>query len=96
MMLHVLHPVAHRIERKGLGAPRLAGFEGKTIGLYWNHKPGGDAALRRAGELLRARYPGLETRDYVGSIGSANRYVTPDDVRRISREVSAVIGSTAD
>jgi hypothetical protein len=96
MTLQVLHPVAQKVETRGANAARIGGLEGKTIGLYWNHKSGGDAALQRLGELLRARFPGLQTRDYVGSIGSANRFVTRDDVRRISAECVAVVGSTAD
>lgn len=97
MRLHVLNPVAQKEERKkSRSAPRLPILEGKHIGLYWNLKPGGDAALRRVGELLKARYAGLETKSYVGSIGSNIRYVTKDDVKRITQECTAVIGATAD
>lgn len=97
MKLHVLNPVARKVENKtGSSAPRLPGFEGKHIGLYWNLKPGGDVALKRAGELLKSRYAGLETKVYVGSIGAANRFTTKEDIKRIMAECSAVIGSTAD
>ena len=96
MTLHILHPVAKKVETRGANAARLANLEGKTIALYWNHKSGGDAALKRLGELLRARFPGLKTKDYVGSIGSANRFVTKGDVKRIAEECSAAVGSTAD
>ena len=97
MKLQVLNPVARKVESKTRSsAPRLSTLEGKRIGLYWNLKPGGDAALTRAAELLKARYAGLETKMYVGSIGAANRFMTKEDVARISQECSAVIGSTAD
>jgi len=97
MQLHVLNPVARKVEKKtASSAPRLAGFEGKHIGLYWNLKPGGDVALKRAGELLESRYAGLATKIYVGSIGAANRFLTQEDIKRITAECSAVIGSTAD
>ena len=97
MKLHVLNPVASKVQNKtSAAAPRLSAFEGKHIGLYWNLKPGGDAALLRAGELLKSRYPGLQTKVYVGSIGAANRFTTKEDVKRITAECSAVIGSTAD
>ena len=98
MRLQVLNPVAQKAEKKkgARSAPRLPTLEGKRIGLYWNLKPGGDAALRRTGELLAARYAGVETKIYMGSVGSSNRFATRDDVQRISREVSAVIGATAD
>ena len=97
MRLQVLNPVAQKVVKKGVrAAPRLPTLEGKRIGLYWNLKPGGDAALRRTGELLAARYAGVETKIYMGSVGSSNRFATREDVQRISREVSAVIGATAD
>jgi hypothetical protein len=97
MKLQVLHPVTRKAESSS-GAPtqRLTDPAGKRIGLYWNLKPGGDAALKHAGALLKSRFPGIETTIYVGSIGAANRFMTKDDVKRIMKECSAVIGSTAD
>jgi hypothetical protein len=95
-VLEVLNPVAQQVQKKGASALRLAELDGKVIGLYWNHKPGGDAALKRTGELLKARFPGVETRIYVGSIGGTNRFMTKDDVQKISRECAAVVGSSAD
>jgi hypothetical protein len=97
MKLHILNPVARKRKNKTSSvAPRIAAFEGKHIGLYWNLKPGGDFALQRAGEMLKARYAGVKTKLYVGSIGAANRFMTNDDVKRIKADCSAVIGSTAD
>lgn len=34
MRLHVLNPVAQKVEKKGSSAPRLPKLEGKLIGLY--------------------------------------------------------------
>ena len=98
MKLQVLNPVAQKVaKKKGSSlAPRLPKLEGKLIGLYWNLKPGGNAALARAGELLKARYAGLEIKSYVGSVGAANRFVTQDDVKGMAQECDGVIGSTAD
>ena len=96
MKLHVLSPVAQKMEKKGSLAPRLSGLEGKFIGLYWNLKSGGDIALRHAGEVLKTRYPGLETKMYVGAVGSTHRMATKDDITRMAGECAAVIGSTAD
>ena len=96
MKLHVMNPVAQKVEEKGSSAPRLRSLEGKHIGLYWNFKAGGEAALRRAGELLKSRYAGLETKLYVGSIGGSNHFVTKEDAKRISGECVGMIGSTAD
>ena len=92
----VLNPVAQQVRKKGANAPRLPKLEGKVIGLYWNFKPGGDAAINRAGELLKNRFPGLETRNYVGSVGGPNRFVSKDDVQKIARECGAVVATTAD
>lgn len=38
-------------------APRVDSLEGKTIGLYWNSKPGGDQFLNRLAELIQEKYP---------------------------------------
>ncbi len=96
MKLHVLNPVSSRVEEKGASAPRLRNLEGKTVGLFWNAKPGGDAALKRTSELLKARFPGVETKTYVGSIGGSVHCATKEDVKRIAQECVAVVGSTAD
>ena len=99
MKLHVLNPVALELEKAGKKnalVPRLPKLEGKVIGLFWNVKAGGDAALKRAGELLKARYPGLETKSYVGAIGTSLRYLSKDQIKQVTQECAAVIGSTAD
>lgn len=96
MKLQVLNPVAQKVEEKGSSAPRLANLEGKFIGLYWNFKAGGDAALKRVGELLKARYPGVDAKIYTGSLGGSNHFVTTDDAKRIAQECAGMIGSTAD
>lgn len=96
MTLHVLHPVALKQEQKAASAPRLSTLAGKRVALYWNHKPGGDAAVERAGELLRARFPDVETKFYIGSVGGAVSSLNRDDVKKIAEECVAAIGSTAD
>ena len=96
MTLHVLNPVARKVEEKGSLAPRLKDLAGKHIGLYWNFKGGGDAALKYAGELLQSRYPGVQTKLYVGSIGGSNHFLTKEDAKRIAGECVGMIGSTAD
>ena len=96
MRMQVLNPVASKVENKGAAAPRLPNLEGKQVGLFWNYKAGGDAALKRTGDLLKARYAGLSTKMYVGSIGGSGHYLSPDDVKRIARECTAVVGTTAD
>ena len=94
MRLHVLNPVAQKLKKKSSSAPRLAQLEGNTIGLYWNCKAGGDAALKRVEELLKARYAGLQTKSYSKEMGDANR--AKDALKRIAQECAGVIGSTAE
>jgi hypothetical protein len=96
MKLQVVNPVAEKVEERASLAPRLASLEGKFIGLYWNYKAGGDAALKRAAELLQARFPGLGAKIYTGSLGGSNHLVTTDDAKRIAGECAGMIGSTAD
>ncbi len=96
MKLHVLNPVAGKVQEKAALAPRLKTLEGKFIGLYWNFKAGGDAALKRAGELLKARFPGLDAKIYTGSMGGSNHFLTTDDAKRIAQECAGMVGSTAD
>ena len=96
MKLDILNPVSIKVTTKGAAATRLPKLDGKLLGLFWNYKHGGDAALQRAGELLKSRYPGMETKLYVGSIGGAGHYLMPDDVKRMAQECAAVVGTTAD
>lgn len=91
MKLDVLNPVAQKLEKQGSSiSSRVSSLDGKVVGLYWNFKPGGDAALKRTAELLKARYAGIETRFY------ERRRISREDVTMIARECAAVIGSTAD
>ncbi len=94
--LTVLNPVARTVEQSVKPAPRLRALDGATIGLYWNMKAGGDAALDRVEGLLRERYPGLRFRRYTGSVGWLMRHCTAEDADRMASEVDAVVGTTAD
>jgi hypothetical protein len=94
--LEVLNPVAVPVRHSVAPAPRRPDLRGATIGLYWNMKAGGDAALDRAEALLRERFPGVTFRRYHGSVGFLMRHCTAEDSDRIAREVQAVIGTTAD
>jgi hypothetical protein len=94
--LEVLNPEATTLERSLRPAERLADLGSATIGLYWNMKAGGDAALDRTEALLRARYPGTRFKRYTGSVGWLMRHVTAEDADRIAGEVQAVVGTTND
>jgi hypothetical protein len=38
-------------------APRISSLDGKTIGLKWNMKPGGNIFLDRIADLLKEKFP---------------------------------------
>ena len=94
--LEILNPVAAIAKRSATAAPRPKSLAGKTLGLFWNNKVGGNTALRAVAERLRKRHPTLEFKEYQGSVGSSNRYMTPHDLAQISSECDIVVGSTAD
>jgi hypothetical protein len=94
--LEILNPVAKTVEYSVKPAPRPSSLDGLTIGLYWNMKAGGDAALDRAEERLRERFPGARFRRYTGSVGWLMRHCTAEDADRIAAEVDAVVGTTND
>ena len=97
MELQVLNPVADIVTgKKTSAASRLGSLLGKTIGLYWNGKPGGTALLEHTTNLLKLRYTDIEFRNYVGNVGAAMRQMTSEQADSISKECDAVIGATAD
>ena len=94
--LEILNPVARTVEHSVKPATRPPTLDGLTVGLYWNMKAGGDAALDRTEERLRDRFPGLRFRRYTGSVGWLMRHCTAEDADRIAAEVDAVVGTTND
>jgi len=94
--LEVLNPVAEIIRAAVPAARRPDSLEGKRVGLFWNNKPGGDVALAAVAEELSKRYPGITFRNYLGSVGSSTRYMTPEDAARMAAECDAVIGTSSD
>ena len=94
--LEILNPVAKTVEHSVAPARRPPDLDGLRIGLYWNIKAGGDAALDKTEELLRARFPKAKFRRYTGSVGWLMRHCTAEDADRIASEVQVVVGTTAD
>ena len=94
--LEILNPIAKVVEHSVKPAPRLKTLDGATIGLYWNIKAGGDAALDRTEQLIRQRYPTAKFKRYMGSVGWLMRHCTAEDADRIAAEVHAVVGTTND
>jgi hypothetical protein len=94
--LEIMSPVATTVEYSVKPASRPPDLDGLRIGLYWNMKAGGDAALDRTEQLLRGRFPKATFRRYTGSVGWLMRHCTAEDADRITSEVQAVVGTTAD
>lgn len=94
--LVICNPVAETVEFSVKPAPRRPDLSGARIGLYWNMKAGGDAALDQMERMLGERFPGSTFRRYTGSVGFLMRHATAEDADRIASEVDAVVGTTAD
>jgi len=94
--LHVLNPVAETVQYKVDPAPRLDELRGKTIGLYWNLKAGGDVALQRVAELLEARCGDITLNWYIPVQGFMLRHGSAEEFDQVARECDAVIGTTND
>ncbi|HAL48555.1 MAG: hypothetical protein FI707_10660 [SAR202 cluster bacterium] len=94
--LEVVNPQATTVIEAVAPAPRLDTMRGKTIGLYWNMKSGGDTALERTAKLLEERYPDTEFKQYIGSVGAVIRHATDEDIEQVVDECDAVVGTTSD
>ena len=93
-LLEVLDPVAKQRAMENVIPinPRLAGLDGKTIGLVWSGTHGGDVALNRIGEMLQERFDKVETRFYTGG----NYPNPPRILKQAAEECDAVVGATGD
>ena len=80
-------------------APRIDTFEGKRIGLLWNHKPNGDIFLGRVAELLKKKYPDAELIKFweVDAIGAKFRHkVDAETLERLAKSVDLLIAAQGD
>ena len=92
--LNVLTPVAEKRSEKMEAAARLNDLGGKRIGLFWNHKPGGDVILAHTAERLKERYSGITFKNYLGERSNS---VTPEQLEAVVKDrCDAVVASTAD
>ncbi len=94
--LKILNPQATTAITPVSLASRLNDLSGRTIGLYWNMKAGGDVALEQTARLLGERFPRTEFRHYTGSVGAIMRHATAEDTERMASECDAVVGTTGD
>ncbi len=90
--LEVLSPFADQVQRKLYPSPRITeGLSGKTVGLAWNRKPGGNIARERVAAAIEARIPGVKLLRFDDDIPFA-----PGTIEQIIERCDAVIGTTAD
>ncbi len=88
--LSVLNPVADTNRPKVESAIRLNDLTGKSIGLFWNGKSGGDILLQQSAELLKQRVGGIKFKNYGPHWTAAERF----DI--VAKECDAIIEATAD
>ncbi|MSQ25214.1 MAG: hypothetical protein EXR49_02905 [Dehalococcoidia bacterium] len=77
-------------------AKRSASLDGKTVGLFWNAKAGGDVALARTKENLARLYPKATFVDILAAHGSHMRQASKGQVEELSKRIHAIVGSTSD
>ena len=94
--LEIFNPQASTVIEALEPAPRLAELAGKSVALWWNMKAGGDVALDRTAQILTQRFPEMQFKHYVGSVGAMLRHATAEDAAKISQECDAVVGTTSD
>ena len=89
--LTALNPVADPVRVSGKAASRPESLAGKRLGLWWNTKSGGDVALTRIADQLKARYKDVEVEWF------SEHYPASKETLRACRERSdVVVGSTGD
>lgn len=89
--LEVFNPVADMPSEKVKPAIRPLSLDGKRVGLYWNFKPGGNFALERVGEGIKARFKGVSVKMY-----SSPRPVRKSVLDAVKSECDVLVGSTGD
>ncbi len=89
--LEILSPVAEQDDRAFAPSSRLDSLAGKTIGLAWNRKPGGNVAVGRVANYLEREYPDVRLLRFDDDIPFG-----PETIERIVEQCDGVIGTTAD
>ena len=89
--LEVLNPVADMPSEMIKPAIRPLSLDGKRVGLYWNYKPGGNYALERVGEEIKARFKVVCVKMY-----SSPRPVLKSVLDAVKSECDVLVGATGD
>ena len=72
-------------------SPRIAGLDGKTIGLYSNSKPGMDNFYTVFEELLKEKYPSVKTVTMRGAF-----LIRDDDAEALAKQADAFVYGVGD
>lgn len=75
------------------GAERLASLQGARLGYLWNNRPRGDRVLHELARLLEEQYGTTTLFTNKLRVGSG---ATVDEIRRLEKEVQAVIIGVGD
>jgi hypothetical protein len=90
--LEVLNPRGEIVPPPTLApAPRVADLAGKKIGIYWNHKAGGNLFLDVIEKLLKEKYPTAILSRYEGPFDLGEAMAA-----KVSREADAFIYGVGD
>ncbi len=77
-------------------AKRPGSLVGARVGLYWNGKQNGPAALARTRTLLAERYEGITFVEVIGELGGTNRYLSESQLGMLVESVDVVVATSAD
>jgi hypothetical protein len=91
--IEVLNPVAEMpsASQNVDPAPRPPSLDGKRVGLYWNYKAGGNYALERVDEEIKARFKEVGVKLF-----PSPRPVPQETLDAVKRECDVVVGATGD
>ncbi len=91
-VLKTFSPVAAKAPLHVQAAGRPASLDGKTVGLIWNGKPGGDVALSVVAEYIKQRFPAAK---FFKSDWNSFPF-TPAQTEEIVATCDVVVGTTGD
>jgi hypothetical protein len=77
-------------------AKRPSTLAGKTVVLYWNGKQNGLDALAQAKKRLTEKFTGIKFLEVTGEMGGTNRYLSPEQLEKLSATADAAILTSAD
>lgn len=92
--LEVLDPTGAVVVKGKALASRVDTLEGKTIGLVWNLKPGGEVFLDEVGKLLGERYPTARLSHL--TVSDCCVKLPPGELEAIAKDIDLAVFTSAD